>query len=191
MYLINSKELSQEQVFEEFSKKYPNSSKPTLVVALDRLGGVAILPTPKPLLEWNERAVRDGVEIDNKGNTVQKWKVVPMFSEYTTEEDVVVTVAEQEEELQAKLMQAKAKEAERAVQEHINAKCVELGYDSENSIAKYLVDGNAFYDECRQLSLWISDVWVYAHTVQSDVLAGTREMPTIEELIAELPIYEA
>ena len=85
---------------------------------------------------------------------------------------------------------AKTKESmEKAIQKHINDKCVELGYDNENSIAKYLVSGNPFYDECSAISLWIGTVWIYAYQVQVDVQDGKRDMPTIDELIDELPIY--
>ena len=82
-------------------------------------------------------------------------------------------------------------QAEQAVQSHINAKCIELGYDNENSIAKYLVEGNPFYTQCKAISLWIGAVWVKAHEVQADVLSGTIPMPTVEELIAMLPEYVA
>ena len=175
----------------EIRASFPNTSLPKVwsVELCNRLGITPIMATPKPETAWNEVAVLDGWEIDSKGNTVQKWLVKPMFTEYTTEEGAVVTVAEQEAELQVKLMQDKAKSAEQAVQTHINAKCVELGYDNENSIAKYLVEGNPFYTECKAISLWISDVWVYTHQVQADVVAGLREIPTNEELLAELPDF--
>jgi hypothetical protein len=84
-------------------------------------------------------------------------------------------------------LKAYSKASERAIQSHINQVVKARGYDNENSIAKYLVVGNVFYDECRAISLWIGDVWAYAHQVQSDVEGGLRTLPTIEELIAELP----
>ena len=84
-------------------------------------------------------------------------------------------------------LKAYAKASERAIQAHINSVVKAKGYDSENSIAKYLVEGNPFYLECKAISLWIGSVWVYSHQVQADVMAGTRTMPTIEELLAELP----
>ena len=108
---------------------------------------------------------------------------------YDLQADKVVKVYDVVEIPQEEIMTAKAKSAEQAVQAHINAKCVELGYDSENSIAKYLVEGNAFYTECKTISLWISDVWVYTYQVQADVVAGLREIPTNEELLAELPVF--
>jgi len=59
-------------------------------------GAKVVLVTPKPSCGELERVQRDGIEEDALGNTVQKWKVEPMFSEYTNDEDVLVTKAEQE-----------------------------------------------------------------------------------------------
>ena len=72
-------------------------------------------------------------------------------------------------------------QAERAVQAHINSVVRYIGYDDENSIAKYLVVGNAFYGECKKISLWIGSVWVATHNSTA---------ATVEELIASLPAYE-
>ena len=56
-----------------------------------------IFDTPKPTTTQLEKAVREGVEVDTNGNTIQKWKVVDMFSDYINDEGVLVTKAEQEE----------------------------------------------------------------------------------------------
>ena len=85
-----------------------------------------------------------------------------------------------------KLLVAK-KILEEAIQSHIVSTVKSKGYDSENSIAKYLVSGNPFYTECKALSLWIGAVWVKANAVMADVLNGTTAEPTNEELIAMLP----
>lgn len=144
-----------------------------------------VFDTPAPTVGELEIAYQDGTEIDSKGNRVIKWSVKNMFIEYIKEDGTVVTVAEQEAEYLDKLMQNKIKSAEQAVQSHINAKCVSLGYDNENSIAKYLVEGNPFYEECKSLSLWIGNVWVKAFSIINEV----RPIPTIEEILAELPEF--
>ena len=76
---------------------------------------------------------------------------------------------------------------EMAISSIIENKCQELGYDDQNSIAKYLVHGNPFYEECTAISLWIGAVWVTIRNIQDAVASGTRDMPTIDEVIAELP----
>lgn len=156
-----------------------------------QLGYTSILPTPKPEVGELEQAIKDGTTTDANGNIVRAWKVVDMFSDYTNDEGIVVTKAEQEAEYLTKKIEDKAKSAEALVQSHINSTVKGLGYDDENSIAKYLVDTNPFYIECKALSLWIGSVWVAVHGIQADVMAGNRTDPTLEELIAELPVYGA
>lgn len=81
-----------------------------------------------------------------------------------------------------------SKNIEKAIQAHINNLVITKGYDNENSIAKYLVDTNPFYEECRAISIWIGNVWLKTHEIQREVEAGTRPIPTINEVIAELPV---
>lgn len=89
---------------------------------------------------------------------------------------------------QEEIIATTVKAMEEAIETHINTTVKAKGYNSQDSIAKYLVVSNPFYAECTAISLWIGSVWVYAHQVQADVMAGTRAMPTIEEVIAELPV---
>lgn len=106
---------------------------------------------------------------------------------YTVGESEVIKTYEVVAIPQEEIIATLAKAMEEGIENHINATVKAKGYNSQDSIAKYLVTGNPFYDECTAISLWIGNVWVYAHQVQADVLAGTREMPTLEALIAELP----
>lgn len=159
----------------------PNTSFPTPFVAPE--GYEVVFDTPCPTVGEFQVAYQDGTEIDSKGNRVIKWSVNDMFED--TEDK---TKAEQEAEYLAKKLQDLAKAMEQGIENHINEAVKARGYNSQDSIAKYLVSGNPFYAECTAISLWIGNVWVYAHQVQADVLAGTREMPAIEELIAELPV---
>ena len=106
---------------------------------------------------------------------------------YTVGTNEVIKTYEVVEIPQEEIIATTAKAMEEGIENHINNTVKAKGYNSQDSIAKYLVQGNQFYDECTTISLWIGSVWIYAHQVQADVLAGTRTMPTIEELIAELP----
>jgi hypothetical protein len=87
----------------EIRSLYPNTSFPTPFVAPE--GFAVVFPTPTPTVTELQVAVRDGVEVDSKGNYVEKWAVRDMFSDYTTEEGVLVTKLEQE----AKYLTDKAK----------------------------------------------------------------------------------
>lgn len=48
---------------------------------------------------------------------------------------------------------------------------------------------NPFQTEAQKLAVWASDCWVVAGTIEADVKAGLRPMPTVAEVIAELPAY--
>ena len=78
----------------EIRSLYPNTSFPTPFVAPE--GFAVVFPTPSPTVTELQVAVRDGVEVDSKGNYVEKWAIRDMFSDYTTEEGVLVTKLEQE-----------------------------------------------------------------------------------------------
>lgn len=47
--------------------------------------------------------------------------------------------------------------------------------------------GEPFQAEGVQYALWRSAVWVKCYEVLADVQAGTRAIPTVDELLAELP----
>ncbi len=61
-----------------------------------------------------------------------------------------------------------------------------MGYDGENSIAKYLVEGNPFYEECKKISMWIGYVWVNVYRYSTDV----SQFISVEDIISNLPKLE-
>lgn len=76
-----------------------------------------------------------------------------------------------------------------AVQDHIDAKARELGYDSIYTAASYADEPAVpqFQKEGRALRAWRSLVWAKCHEVLNEAMAGTREIPTQAELLPELP----
>lgn len=86
-------------------RHYSNVSLPRTWTAatLQGLKLEAVLEAPKPSVGQYETAVRNGVEKDAKGNWVTAWAVRPMFSDYTDDDGVTHTKAEQEASYQAKL----------------------------------------------------------------------------------------
>ena len=76
------------------------------------LGIDPVLEAPKPEVTGYTQAVRNGVTQDAKGNWVQAWSVVDMFQDYTDDEGVTHTKADQEAAYQADL-DAKAAESVR------------------------------------------------------------------------------
>ena len=89
----------------EIRKLNPNTSLPRVWDAnvCEALGIDPIFETPKPEVTGYTQAVRDGATQDANGNWVQAWSVVDMFTDYTDDEGVTHTKAEQEAEYQARL----------------------------------------------------------------------------------------
>lgn len=89
----------------QWRNHYKNTSLPRTWTAatLEGLKLEPVFETPKPTAGQYQNAVRNGVEKDAKGNWVWAWEVRDMFSDYTDEEGVTHTKAEQEAAYQAGL----------------------------------------------------------------------------------------
>ena len=89
----------------EVRRMHSNTSLPRVWDAnvCSALGIDPVFITPKPEVTGYTQAVRDGVTQDANGNWVQAWSVVDMFSDYTDDEGVTTTKAEQEAAYQANL----------------------------------------------------------------------------------------
>ena len=87
-------------------KLNPNMSLPRVWNAnvCEALGIDPVLASPKPNTTGDYKTVvRNGVEQDANGNWVYAWTERDMFSDYTDEDGVLHTKAEQEQEYQARL----------------------------------------------------------------------------------------
>lgn len=79
---------------------------------------------------------------------------------------------------------------EPAIQAHIDNVAKANGFDSINSIGKFVGYDNSKRVLAESLGAWCANVWDFAEVEQAKVVAGTRTLPaTMEEVIAELPIY--
>lgn len=61
------------------------------------------------------------------------------------------------------------------------------GYDSILSACSYAYPGNSFQAESQSFVAWRSAVWAYCYQEMDKVKNGTRPVPTIEQIISELP----
>ncbi|MGA1742620.1 MAG: tail fiber assembly protein [Pseudohongiellaceae bacterium] len=82
----------------EIRKMFQNTSLPKLWDSnvCDALGIDPVFESPKPEISGYTQAILNGVTQDAKGNWVQAWTVVDMFTEYTDEEGTVHTKEDQE-----------------------------------------------------------------------------------------------
>ena len=90
------------------------------------------------------------------------------------------TIEEKQAQIQAQLTNA--------VQRVLDNKAQELLYDNCLSVCSYIDTGvPKFDDEGKAFRSWRSAVWAKGYEILAQVQAGEREIPTEEELIAELP----
>ncbi len=80
-------------------------------------------------------------------------------------------------------------EMENAVQAHLDIVAAKAGYDNIYTACTYADEPAVpkFEQEGKALRAWRSEVWAYCHQVLADVTTGKRPVPSITELIAELP----
>ncbi len=77
-----------------------------------------------------------------------------------------------------------------AIQNHLDTKAQKFRYDNMMSARSYTGYTNAFQAEAQALATWASECWVAAGQIEADVQSGVRVMPTVDEVIAELPAYQ-
>lgn len=79
------------------------------------------------------------------------------------------------------------------VQNHLDTYTRQYGYDDIKSAVTYADEPAVpkFQSEGRTFRAWRSLVWAACYAILADVLAGTRPVPTVDELLAELPGLEA
>ena len=79
-----------------------------------------------------------------------------------------------------------------AVDNYLNTKVQQRGYDNILSACTYAFDtaDTTFAEEGKKCLSWRSLVYRKCYDILAEVNAGTREIPTEEELLAELPELE-
>ena len=77
---------------------------------------------------------------------------------------------------------------ENAVQEYLDKKAQERGYDNTYTCLSYLFSTDETWrTESNSFNEWRDKVWKKCHEILGFVISGQREIPTIEELISQLP----
>lgn len=76
---------------------------------------------------------------------------------------------------------------EQAIQDELDADAKAKGYDSILSACSYAAASNPFQAEAKLYVTRRGNAWAYCYQELDKVKAGTREMPTIEQIISELP----
>lgn len=76
------------------------------------------------------------------------------------------------------------------VQSYLDSTAKQMGYDGIVSLCSYKGSTDAIFNKEGTAGVaWRDLVWRTCYTIRDEVLAGTRTIPTVEELISELPEF--
>jgi len=76
-----------------------------------------------------------------------------------------------------------------AIEKMLDEKAQEYRYDNMTSARSYAGYKNPFQQEAQSLAVWAANCWLKAGEIEADVKAGNREMPTVEEVLSEMPLF--
>ena len=83
----------------------------------------------------------------------------------------------------------KVKQLSDAIQLLLDTTAQSFRYDNIMSARSYTGYTNPFQTEALKLADWSAACWNTAGEIEIAVLNGTRSIPTIEEVLAELPVF--
>jgi len=130
---------NQELTDSEFRSAFPNTSFGP-VIDYTSFGYAIVYPTPQPAHDPVVQTVRRlPAVLTDKGHYEQAWEVIPRFNDYTDEQGVLHTRAEQEAEAIAKDVEEKAAQALAAAKA---ARQVEVDAIKVTMVAGNTFDGN-------------------------------------------------
>ena len=132
----------------------------------------------------------------NENGSVLDWCDIKYLDDCLfTEKDIIVAwngafyISGDEPEEPVELKHARVKkQLTSLIQRILDKKAREYDYDSCLSACSYQDTGVPEFDaEGRAFRAWRSQVWKIGYEILNDVVAGKREMPSIDELSNELP----
>lgn len=75
-----------------------------------------------------------------------------------------------------------------AIEDMLNEKAMEYNYKDYHAAMAYIGSPvEKYHNESVAFRDWVSYVWYHLETVERDVVLGQRTVPTLEELLSELP----
>jgi hypothetical protein len=77
---------------------------------------------------------------------------------------------------------------ENAIQQHLDDAARLKGYDNITNACSYAGAPNPFQAEAQSFITWRGNVWAYCYAELAKVQNGTIPLPTIAQIIAELPV---
>ena len=127
---------------------------------------------------------------DENGEVIKPAEIIPaeyktVLVDVTVRRFQIVAIPEPTPEEQAAALQ---KHYTDLIQRLLDTEAQKLGYDNCNSVCTYVDTGVAKFDaEGVAFRKWRSAVWAKGYELLAEVQAGTRPVPTEEELVELLP----
>lgn len=195
MNYINTKTNKYPVTESEIRAAYPNTSFTTPFIPPAEFQLVFL--TPQPAYDSVVQTARETAPVlTAKGNWEQTWEVVPRFTEYTDEQGVVHTAAEQEAAAIAADKATKAKALQdsivAATQTRLDDFARTHNYDGILSLCTYATSTVLKFKTEGQYGVDARDTtWARLYEIMAEVEAGTRPVPTgFADIEPELPALE-
>lgn len=97
------------------------------------------------------------------------------------------TQSEVDSALPVVTFQSLTKQFDSAVEAYLHAEAVSHGYTNIERACMYAPVPNPYEAESRSFVEWVGSVWAYCYQELQKVQAGTRPVPTVEQILSELP----
>lgn len=124
--------------------------------------------------------------VPNEGEWAELWKQVHAYAKEHPE--VVENEPTPPEPTTEEREEALKKHYTDLIQRILDVEAQKLGYDNCNSVCTYVDTGvQKFDDEGVAFRKWRSAVWAKGYELLAEVQAGTRPVPSEEELVELLP----
>jgi hypothetical protein len=172
----------------------PNTSFPSPFVPSSKYQWV--FPTPQPsTYNLVTQIVRETApQLTSKGTWEQRWEVVPKFQEYTDEDGVLHTVAEQEAAAMAadslQKLETLQKNIVDSVQKRLDDFAKTRNYDGILSASTYASSTVPKFQQEGQYAVVARDqTWATLYEILAEVQAGTRPAPqSYADIEPDLPV---
>jgi hypothetical protein len=172
----------------------PNTSFPSPFVPPEQYK--VVFPTPQPsTYNLVTQIVRETApQLTSKGHWEQCWEVVPKFQEYTDEDGVLHTVAEQEAAAIAadtvEKLQTLQESIVKQTQDSLDTFAKTRNYDGILSASTYATSTIPKFQQEGQYALEARDqTWATLYEILAEVQAGTRPAPqSYADIEPDLPV---
>ena len=171
---INSESGQSYTTHDEIRRSVPGVSLPAAITdeCLAEIGIFPVTVAAMPDYDSAAQTCSPGAILFNGAAWVKGWVVTDK-----TEEEIA---AEQEAHV---LSVARA--STDAIQAMLDAKCREYEYDTINNAAGWA----SRFADAAALADWGAACWAKSKQMRDEFLAGTRTLPSVEEVLAEMPAF--